>query len=122
MFFPRFNEFVAMFLSAVGHECGELEGCCCHRELNVGVDSYRKRRQAMIETIGAPICPWKGKNIVPLTLGHIPNVVVPRVKGARSVGVALALAVAPRVVAARVLEVEVYIKDFWCANVVEKGD
>ena len=74
---------------AVGMEMSELEGCWCHAEVLADAETYKKRRLKMLELTGAPVCPWKGKQIVPMTMGKS-KVIISRVKNHRSATYTLA--------------------------------
>ena len=120
-FFALLNILVHLICHAVGIEMSELEGCWCHSEVLAEGASYKKRRAKMIELTGSPICPWKGKQIVPMSMGKS-KIITSRVRNSTSAMYAQALAEAPQELAVRALEIEEYVKSYWCSVWEEKTE
>ena len=67
------------------------------------------------------MCCWKGKMMVPFTMGHM-DVAAARVRDARYSRYAQAVAAAPWAVAVRIIEIETYVKGFWCSTCHKKTE
>ena len=121
-FFLPFSEFCYMFCTAVGTESSWFEGCYCHEVMLKKSASSHKRRRAMIEQAGCSDrghCPWKGKRLVSLAMGHR-SVMCGRIRAASSPRYKEALLTAVAEVANRILVIENETKEVWCAEVFPK--
>ena len=121
-FFLPFSEFAYMICNGIGVESSWFEGCYCHEVILKLSTSGFKRRREMVDAAGttdAGHCPWKGKRLVSLAMGHRTGM-CERVRSASSSRYKESLLAADIDVANRILVIEHEFKESWCMEVFPK--
>ena len=102
-----------------GLEAGWFDGCFCHDDILTSVSTGYKRRLAMIDASGSAKCPWKGKRLVGLALGHAATM-RDRVMAASSPRCTEALLATTAAISGRIVVIDQQSKDKWTAEVLAK--
>ena len=102
-----------------GLEAGWFDGCFCHDDILTSVSTGYKRRLAMIDASGSAKCPWKGKRLVGLALGHAATM-RDRVMAASSPRCTEALLATTAAISGRIVVIDQQSKDKWTAEVLPK--
>ena len=118
-FFGPFAEFVYFFAHAVGCETSWFEGCFCHELALQGVPGGFRRRRRLLELSGHQHCPWGGKRMSGIALGHCDRM-CDRIKSATSPRFTEALTQAPTAIAERIVIIHETAVTEWCDEVLPK--
>jgi len=97
-----------------------VEGCYCHKEELTTLKTWRARRRAMEKgEAEVPSCAWKAKRLMFFTM-NIMKDIADDITAMTSVAYTEILLTVPHSVAARIVQIEVGVKQKWIATVTAK--
>jgi hypothetical protein len=105
--------------NAVGREASWFEACYCHSDILTSESSSYKRRKKMILESGDAECPWKGKRLASMALGHLSQVLT-RIRECSSVRYNSAILGAAAEDASRMTSIVSHWKSKICSDIEPK--
>lgn len=120
--FEIYTTLFACYTRATGEEFRWFEGCWCHAAVRAAYDTDAKRRRAMMEdetTTPLGLCPWGGKRLTGLALGHSDGMTT-RVRSCSSPKLTASMFALTPEKAQTIMLAKVHITERWCSIVQGK--
>jgi hypothetical protein len=119
LIFPLMAEGAYLVSNAVGREASWFEACYCHSDILTSESSSYKRRKKMILESGDAECPWKGKRLASMALGHLSQVLT-RIRECSSVRYNNAILSAAAEDGSRMTRIVSHWKSKFCSDIEPK--
>ena len=115
--FSMLSECLYLVCHAIGWEASFFNGCHCHEDMLMATTSFRKRKLAMVQELGPGGCKWKGKRLVPLSMGHMRQA-VERVRRVQSFRFTQMMMNSTSAVTSRILIIRAQVTSQWAETVL----